>query len=112
MANRDGRDWTRKLRETMMPAIRGKAREYGLLTIGEAVEVCYLCDEPIDCEIEAGQMGAKEVDHKIPEKLGGPSVLSNLFLTHKRCNNKKLERPFEVVRREIMEGRRSSRRVF
>lgn len=96
-----------------MPAIKAKAREYGLLTIGENVEVCYLCDEIIDLTIEDHTMpGHKEVDHKIPEALGGPSVLSNLFLTHKRCNGKKLERPFEVVRREIMGDRRTSRQWF
>lgn len=104
--------WNRTMRETMMPVIRSKAREYGLVTIGENVEVCYLCDEAIDCSIEAGKLGAPEVDHKIPESLGGPSILSNLFLTHKKCNNKKLERPFEVVRNQIMGDRRSSRKWF
>lgn len=106
------REWNRRLRDTMMPAVRGKAREYGLVTIGESVEVCYLCDEVIDCRLESGLPGSKEVDHKVPEALGGPSALGNLFLAHKRCNGKKLDRPYEVVRREIMEGRRSSRRWF
>ena len=106
------RQWTKKMRQTFTPMVRGKAREYGLLTIGERVEVCYLCDEIIDCDIPHGLPGSPEIDHKIPEKLGGPSIISNLFLTHKRCNNQKLDRPFEVVRREIVEGRRSSRRWF
>ena len=46
--------------------------------------LCFLCGEDLLRDSKGVQ-----VDHDIPESLNGPTVLTNLNLTHRTCNNVK-----------------------
>lgn len=44
-------------------------------------QICPLCGRPLK--------GKLNIDHKTPKSKGGSDCLSNLQLTHKKCNNAK-----------------------
>ena len=53
---------------------------------------CYLCGLGIDPTLPAADPMSANVDHKVPLCAGGAHTLSNLGLTHRRCNEAKGKR--------------------
>jgi 5-methylcytosine-specific restriction endonuclease McrA len=46
--------------------------------------ICYLCETPID--LTASGAAAPSIDHVQATYVGGRNVLTNIRLTHQRCN--------------------------
>lgn len=57
---------------------------------------CYICDEPIDLEL---QQGSLEIDHIDPFSQDGPDEANNYALTHQSCNRNKSASDIRVARR-------------
>ena len=51
---------------------------------------CWLCGDPVDVRLSAGQPASPEVDEILPVSLGGsPTDRKNLRLAHRLCNQKR-----------------------
>lgn len=50
---------------------------------------CYLCDQPIDFDLEWPDPRSPTVDHIVPLSKGGTHALDNVAMTHFQCNNRK-----------------------
>lgn len=54
---------------------------------------CALCEYPLNSQ----DPKSIEIDHIVPEALNGPTKLSNLQLTHKKCNRSKGKLPTNIA---------------
>lgn len=57
---------------------------------------CYICDEPIDLELQHGSL---EIDHIDPFSQDGADAKRNYALTHQSCNRSKAASDIRVARR-------------
>lgn len=62
---------------------------------------CHLCDEIIDFTLKRPSEWSKSVDHVVPIAEGGGPELSNLKLSHLRCNLLRRTLPVEEARIKI-----------
>ncbi len=65
----------------------------GNLLLSRTGGVCSLCEGNINLAAET-----VHADHVVPEDQGGPTILSNLALVHKSCNQAKSNRPASEMR--------------
>lgn len=56
--------------------------------------ICWLCEQPVDKDLPAGQPGSPEVDEIIPVSRGGsPYERANCRLSHRLCNQRRGNKP-------------------
>ncbi|KFI56573.1 HNH endonuclease [Bifidobacterium callitrichos] len=64
---------------------------------------CWLCGQPVDKTLPAGQPGSPEIDEDIPVSRGGdPYSRGNCHLVHRWCNRIKSNHSTEWARRRIL----------
>ena len=58
--------------------------------------VCFICEEPVDLDLQSGQL---DVDHIDPLAVDGLDAENNFALTHSSCNRSKGAANLEIARR-------------
>lgn len=68
-------------------------------------EYCAICGQYVDKELKTPHPMSAEVDHIIPKDKGGSDGLSNLQLTHRKCNRAKSNKLGYVHKEEKKKAR-------
>ncbi|MCX6387940.1 MAG: HNH endonuclease signature motif containing protein, partial [Solirubrobacterales bacterium] len=91
----DGFKLSKSIRTELPESERDRARDE-LWT--KSATLCALCDEPLPAD---GRF--VDVDHVVArvEGAGGKTVLSNLFVAHRKCNRSRQNMPFALAKRII-----------
>lgn len=102
--NRRARDGLRNQCKACADATRRARRACQMAYGPPAGQVCYLCGELMAANAEI------QVDHLVPQSLGGPDTAENVRWTHGACNRKRSNKPLtsEQVQRALAFGPISS----
>ncbi|MDE2685141.1 MAG: HNH endonuclease signature motif containing protein [Chloroflexota bacterium] len=84
---------TQRHRVSITPEQRAKLEP---LLLNRQSGKCYICDEPIDLELQHEDL---EIDHIDPFSQGGADSANNYALVHQRCNRSKGASDIRVARR-------------
>lgn len=70
-------------------ATKAKRRKRLLLIGDRAGWICWICGRPVDQELPTDHPMHASLDHVIPRNQGGSDAVSNLRLSHHRCNHER-----------------------
>lgn len=65
---------------------------------------CFLCGTPVDFDAEPLSGDYPTIEHKSAKANGGTNSLANLALAHRRCNERKGDKPLGKAWRTLRSG--------